>query len=147
MDRQEVEEISSSSKSLEGELEPPTWLVHRSTRHRKPPKRYSPNDWRCIFYLNTNMDEPRYVEEALGINDAGSWKIDMDEEMESLKKNDTWDLVPLPEGRKSIGYKWMFKKNIGSYQGIEKYKARLVAKGSSQIEGFDYGEIFSPISK
>ena len=44
------------------------------------------------------MDEPRSIEEALGMNDAKYWKIAMDEEMASLKKNDTWDLVPFPEG-------------------------------------------------
>jgi hypothetical protein len=72
MDRQEVDESSSSSESSEGEVEPPTQLVCRSTRNRQPPERYSPNDWRCIFLLNTNMDEPRYVEQPLGMNDARS---------------------------------------------------------------------------
>ncbi|GLJ29753.1 hypothetical protein SUGI_0587340 [Cryptomeria japonica] len=147
LDKQEVQESSSSSESSEEEEEPPTQLVQRSTRHRQPPERYSPNDWRCIFALNTSVDEPKSVEEALGMNDAESWKIAMEEEMAALKKNDTWDLVPLPEGRKPVGCKWVFKKKIGSDGSIEKYKARLVAKGYSQVEGVDYGEIFSPIAK
>lgn len=67
--------------------------------------------------------------------------------MAALKKNDTWDLVLLPEGRKPIGCKWVFKREIGSDGRIEKYKACLVAKGYSQVEGVDYGEIFSLVAK
>lgn len=84
LDRQEFEESLSSSESLEEEEEPPTQLVQRSTRHRQPPERYSPDDWRCIFALNTSVDEPKSVEEALGMNDAESWKIAMEEEMAAL---------------------------------------------------------------
>ena len=30
---------------------------------------------------------------------------------------------------------------------MEKYKAWLVEKGYSQVEGIDFGEIFSPVAK
>jgi hypothetical protein len=30
---------------------------------------------------------------------------------------------------------------------VEKYKVWLVAKGYSQVEGIDFGDIFSPVSK
>ena len=83
LERQDVEESSMSSKSSEEEGEPnhepkppelePN-LVRRSTRQRKPPERYgySPNDWRCIFALNANIDESRSIKEALGMNDLDS---------------------------------------------------------------------------
>ena len=72
LDRQKVEESSSSFESSEEEEEPPTPLVRRSTRHRQPHEKYSADDGRCIFALNTNVDEPKSIEEALGMNDAKS---------------------------------------------------------------------------
>ena len=71
----------------------------------------------------------------------------MDEEMTSLQRNQTWDLVPFLEGQKPIGCQWVFKRKMASDGSIEKYKACLVAKGYSQVEGLDYGEIFSLVAK
>eukprot|EP00253_Pinus_taeda_P009803 PITA_09803 len=61
----------------------------------------------------------------------------MVDEMASLHKNEAWDLVELPVGRKPIGSKWEFKKKTNAKGKVEKYKARLVAKGYSQVPGID----------
>ena len=37
----------------------------------------------------------------------------VNEEMQSLSKNKTWDFVPLPNGAKPMGRKWVFKKKEG----------------------------------
>ena len=71
----------------------------------------------------------------------------MEEEIKSLRKNDTWDLVALLDGRRTIRRKWVFKKNTNATSHVEKFKAQLVAKGYSQVEGINFVEIFSPISK
>jgi hypothetical protein len=71
----------------------------------------------------------------------------MEEEMASLNKNEAWNLVELPTGRNPIGNKWVFKKKLNAEGKVEKYKAQLVAKGYSQVEGIDFGEIFSPVAK
>jgi hypothetical protein len=47
----------------------------------------------------------------------------MDEEMAALDKNEAWDLVELPTGRKPIGNKWIFKKKLNAEGKVEKYKA------------------------
>ena len=70
----------------------------------------------------------------------------MNEEIKSMKDNDAWDLVPLHEGAKPIGYKWIFKTKRDSNGDVERYKAHLVAKGFTQKENIDYTETFSPIS-
>eukprot|EP00253_Pinus_taeda_P007757 PITA_07757 len=71
----------------------------------------------------------------------------MVDEIVYLHKNEAWDLVELPAGRKPIGSKWVSKKKTNAEGKVEKYKAQLVAKGYSQVPGIDFGDIFSPVSK
>eukprot|EP00253_Pinus_taeda_P021117 PITA_21117 len=71
----------------------------------------------------------------------------MVDEMAYLNKNEVWDLVELPVGRKPIGSKWVFKRKTNVKGKVEKYKARLVEKGYSQVLGIDFGDIFSPVAK
>eukprot|EP00253_Pinus_taeda_P006198 PITA_06198 len=77
--------------------------------------------------------------------DREKWKIAMEEEMDSLAKNNMWDLVELPEGRSVVGCKWVFKLKRKADGSIKRYKERLVAKGYSQVEGIEFHEIFSPV--
>ena len=68
----------------------------------------------------------------------------MQEEYDSIMKNQTWDLVDRPAKRKIIGTKWVWKAKYKSDGSLEKYKARLVAQGYSQVEGFDFEDSFAP---
>ena len=49
--------------------------------------------------------------------------------MDFIYSNKVWNLVNAPKGILPIGYKWIFKKNIGVDRKVETYKARLVVKG------------------
>lgn len=85
-------------------------------------------DVNCTYALITSTNEPRTMKEATEIFDSNSWLEAMNEEMASLKKNATWDLVSFPKGRKPIGCKWVFKKKISLDGSVEKYKARFLLK-------------------
>ena len=93
-------------------------------------------------------DSPATYLEAVQSSEEEKWRIAMNEEMQSLHKNQTWRLASLPKGKKAIGCKWVYaKKNGFPDQYDVRYKARLVAKGYAQKEGVDYNEVFSPVVK
>ena len=52
----------------------------------------------------TSIKSQQTVSEA--IQDP-KWKIAMDDEMAAQEKNKTWDLVTLPDGKRSVGCKWV----------------------------------------
>ena len=71
----------------------------------------------------------------------------MGEEIDSIERNNTWDLVDLPEGKNNIGVKWVYKTKLNADGEVEKYKARLVAQGFSQQPGIDYNKTFAPVAR
>ncbi|RVW72970.1 Retrovirus-related Pol polyprotein from transposon TNT 1-94 [Vitis vinifera] len=92
-------------------------------------------------------NDPESFSQAMSCKESKLWYNAMKDEMSSMRCNDVWDLVELPNGVKTIGCKWVFKTKKDSSGNIEIYKARLVTKGFTQKEGIDYTETFSPISK
>jgi len=75
------------------------------------------------------------------------WTKAMVDEMATLEKNNTWDLVFLPRGKKTVGCKWVFTIKYKDDGTMERYKALLVAKGYTQSYGVDYQETFAPVGK
>ncbi|PRQ26985.1 putative RNA-directed DNA polymerase [Rosa chinensis] len=75
------------------------------------------------------------------------WTKAMNEELEALQKNATWELVPMPVGKKTVGGRWVFTVKLNADGTINRYKARLVAKGYTQRYGIDYKETFAPVAK
>ncbi|CAM8943782.1 unnamed protein product [Rhodiola kirilowii] len=72
----------------------------------------------------------------------------MHDEIDSMKQNGTWELVPKPPKARVINCKWIYKLKDGlKPTDPPRYKSRLVAKGFSQKEGIDYNDIFAPVVK
>ncbi|GAB2267742.1 hypothetical protein Dimus_038680 [Dionaea muscipula] len=87
---------------------------------------------------------PQSLAEALS---SPTWAQAMSEKMVALEANQTWDLVPLPSGKKAIGCKWVFVVKMNPDGYVARLKARLVAKCYAQVYGADYTETFSPVAK
>jgi len=122
---------------------PETPVVRKSNRTIKPPSRYSPS----IHYLMlTDAGEPENYHEAVETGDSVKWEGAMRDEIESLRKNKTWVLTRLPDGKKALQNKWVYRVK-DEPDGSKRYKARLVVKGFLQKEGVDYTEVFSPVVK
>ncbi|KAJ3557078.1 hypothetical protein NM688_g1664 [Phlebia brevispora] len=95
-----------------------------------------------------SLDEaPLTYEEAMSRPDAAQWKLACIAEMEAFVKAKLFDAVLKPDARKVVDCKWVFVIKRRPNGEIVKYKAQLVAHGFTQIEGMDYTETFSPISK
>ncbi len=120
----------------------------RSTKERRPVQRliydvYIAHHYAHMAKVVQNV-EPICFEDVVG---HALWDKAMDEEMAALDANRTWELVPLPKGKKAIGCKWVYKVKHNSDGSISRYKARLIAKGYAQTHGIDYDETFVPVAK
>jgi hypothetical protein len=71
----------------------------------------------------------------------------MQEEYESIMRNDVWEVVPRLEGKLVVTSKWLYKIKYAVDGSIEKHKAHFVVRGFFQVEGIDYDETFAPIAR
>ena len=93
------------SSKLEDEVEPQILALRKSNHVRRSTERYIPPNFHYAFFLSSINDEPRFVKEAVNSEEGKLLKRAMVEEMEAFYKNETWDLVKFPNGRKPISSK------------------------------------------
>src|SRR5579859_3429582 len=108
------------------------------TRMAKIARNIDPND----------EDEPATVQEAINHPTRGKqWEKAIQDEVNSLIKNHTWDLVPRPRDRQIVTNKFAFRHKKDERARIVRLKARLVARGFSQIYSIDYLDTYAPVVK
>lgn len=122
-------------------LAPVSGMPSRPRKEIKRPAKY--NDYVCSSFMHLEF-VPSSFEQAHGI---AHWDTAINNELEALKLNRTWDVVQLPQGKKPIGCKWIFRVKHNLDGSINKHKARLVAKEFNQRLGKDYNDTFAPVAK
>ena len=100
----------------------------------------------AVDYCYRTHDIPTSYSHALHSPERNKWEKSMDDEIEALEGNETFELLPPPKGREVVGGKWVYTVKTGPDKA-ETYKARYVAKGYSQIPGIDYHETFSATAR
>ena len=102
---------------------------------------------RHLWFLHTITISQELFREAIASSAKELWVKAMNEEIESMKLNQVWDLADLSPKRRTIGNKWILHIKRKANETIGRYKACLVAKGYTQQEGIDYEETFAPVVK
>ncbi|GKC19312.1 putative ribonuclease H-like domain-containing protein, partial [Tanacetum coccineum] len=98
----------------------------------------------CLFACFLSQEEPKKVIHALK---DPRWIEAMQEELLQFILQEVWTLVDLPNGKRTIGTKWVFRNKKDERGIVIKNKARLVAQGYIQEEGIDYDEFFAPVAR
>jgi Reverse transcriptase (RNA-dependent DNA polymerase) len=113
--------------------------IHKQIRYEK----ISQNHYGFLTSMDDHTEPTNFYEAQT----KKIWVNAMKDELEALTKNQTWELIELPPGKKTVGCKWIYKTKFNSDGSVERYKARLVARGFTQTYGIDYKETFAPVTK
>ena len=99
-----------------------------------------------VDYIYRVSNIPKNYQDAIHSNEASKWLVAMNDEITSLKDNDTFELVPSAPDMKVLGGRWVYAVKYGP-DNSEHFKARYVAKGYDQVKDIDYQETFSPTAR
>ena len=103
-------------------------------RQRKASSRYLASQY--VFL--TDEGELECYKEAMADVHKAKWYSAMQNDMDSLHENHTYDLMELSKRKRDLRNKWVFKLKIGEDGSPPRYKAHIVVKGFDHI-GWVYG--------
>jgi len=96
---------------------------------------------------NTGQNnEPRNFQEAWyhqNPEKRQNWRVAIRKEFKDMIQRGVWCDIKrssIPEGRRLIGSKWVFKEKCD-----RRFRARLVCLGYSQILGVDFSDNYAPV--
>ena len=89
------------------------------------------------------MEPNNFVEDS----EDEYWIKAMNEELDQIEKNQTWELVPRPANKNIVRTKWVFKNRFNEDVKVMRNKEILVCKGYAQMEGIDFEETFAPVER
>ena len=105
-------------------------------------------DGRIVLNAVNFCDEvPLDFQDLQNREDRYLWLQAINDELQSLEENKTWEVVPRPVNKTPIKSKWVFAMKYNGEGSVERYKARLVIKGFAQKKGIDYQETYAPVAR
>ena len=108
-----------SDEEVEEEPTVPNGGRRYPLRERRAPRRF-PDEERVLL---TDEGEPENFEEAKEDTHSREWLLAMQEEMESLYENHTYEFIELQKEKKALRNKWVYKLKPGDGGNPPKYKA------------------------
>jgi len=125
--------------------------IIRNGKPGRPKKNYNTSN---ISTLERSILEENYalmgeicLKQAISSPESAEWKNAIAEEIKSLIKNDTWEIVDRPRNRNIVSSRLILRHKLKSDGTLERRKARLVARGFSQRPGIDFYETFAPVAR
>lgn len=145
-DERSMTDIGTEDLDLDGD---PLDLNRRSGRIRRAPVWLQDYETEASAMLVDTGDDgsPLSYKNIKGREDEECWMNAVQEELDSLEANETWDVVEQPPDVKIVTSKWIFKKKLDKDGNLDRYKARVVARGFMQQEGVDFHETYAPVAK
>lgn len=107
-----------------------------------PPAWAGSNDTTALLAIS---DEPTSYREAMDGAYADDWAASMRDELQSLMKQEVWQVIERQPGMRTITGKWAYKIKMDERNNPVRFKSRLVARGFTQLPGVDFDTTSSPV--